>query len=104
MPVLKATEIKLWILWKEGVWRDFNLQFYTNKKHRIKKKIVLVLVRSVKFLSDATIPFQIKPWEYEDWMKNSDEKVNAMHKAVFRCEGLLTYVNNNRNASFNVIF
>ena len=30
------------------------------------KKIVLVLVRSVKFLSDATIPFQIKPWEYED--------------------------------------
>ena len=70
----------------------------------LKKKIVLVLVRSVKFLSDATIPFQIKPWEYEDWMKNSDEKVNAMHKAVFRCEGLLTYVNNNRNASFNVIF
>ena len=41
------------------------MQFYTNKKHRIKKKIVLVLVRSVKFLSDATIPFQIKPWEYE---------------------------------------
>ena len=38
MPVLKATEIKLWILWKEGVWRDFNLQFYTNRKHRIKKK------------------------------------------------------------------
>ena len=31
------------------------------------KKIVLVLViRSVKVLSDATIPFQIKPWEYED--------------------------------------
>ena len=30
------------------------------------KKIVLVLVRSVKFLSDATIPFQIKPWEYEE--------------------------------------
>ena len=36
-----------------------------------------MLVRSVKFLSDATIPFQIKPWEYEDWMKNSDEKVNV---------------------------
>ena len=32
----------------------------------LKKKKVLVLVRSVKFLSDATIPFQIKPWEYED--------------------------------------
>ena len=30
------------------------------------KKILLVFVRSVKFLSDATIPFQIKPWEYED--------------------------------------
>ena len=30
------------------------------------KTVVLVLVRSVKFLSDATIPFQIKPWEYED--------------------------------------
>ena len=29
-------------------------------------KIVLVLVRSVKFLLDATNPFQIKPWEYED--------------------------------------
>ena len=30
------------------------------------KKIVLVLVRSVKFLSEVTIPFQIKPLEYED--------------------------------------
>ena len=30
------------------------------------KKILLVFVRSVKFLSDATIPFQIRPWEYED--------------------------------------
>ena len=29
-------------------------------------KPMLVLVRSVKFLSDAIIPFQIKPWEYED--------------------------------------
>ena len=28
--------------------------------------IVLVLVRPVKFLSYATIPFQIKLWEYED--------------------------------------
>ena len=23
------------------------------------------------------IPFQIKPWEYEDWMKNSNEKVSV---------------------------
>ena len=28
-----------------------------------------------KILMDATIPFQIKPWEHEE-MKNSDEKVN----------------------------
>ena len=28
-----------------------------------------------KILMDATIPFQIKPWEYEE-MKNSDGKVN----------------------------
>ena len=28
-----------------------------------------------KILIDAIIPFQIKPWEYEE-MKNSDEKVN----------------------------
>ena len=26
----------------------------------------IVLVRSVNFLSDVTIPFRIKPWEYED--------------------------------------
>ena len=41
-------------------------------------------------------------------MKNSDEKVNvghsAMQNAVFRGEGLLTYVNNNRNESSNVTF
>ena len=36
-----------------------------------------MLVRSVNFLSDDKILFQIKPWEYEDWMKNSDEKVNV---------------------------
>ena len=28
-----------------------------------------------KILKDASIPFQVKPWEYEE-MKNSDEKVN----------------------------
>ena len=37
------------------------------------KKILLVLVS--KILMDATIPFQIKPWEYEE-MKNSDGKVS----------------------------
>ena len=30
-----------------------------------------------KILMDATIPFQIKPWEYEEMiMKNSDGKVS----------------------------
>ena len=28
-----------------------------------------------KILMDATIPFQIEPWKYEE-MKNSDRKVN----------------------------
>ena len=28
-----------------------------------------------KILKDASIPFQIKPWEYEE-MKNSDEEIN----------------------------
>ena len=40
-------------------------------------------------------------------MKNSDEKVNVVPrctKAVFRGEGLLTYVYNNQNESSNVIF
>ena len=46
-------------------------------------------------------------------MKNSDEKVNVgafcdAHKQYLggraRGEGLLTYVNNNRNESSNVIF
>ena len=41
------------------------------------KKIALVLVRSVKFLSNATIP-------YEDLMKNSDEKVNVGHSAMHK--------------------
>ena len=36
-------------------------------------KKVLVLVS--KIVMDATIPFQSKPWEYEE-MKNSDGKVN----------------------------
>ena len=39
----------------------------------MKKKIVSVF--NNKILMDATIPFQIKPWEYEE-MKNSDGKVN----------------------------
>ena len=50
---------------------------------------------------------QIKPREYEDWMKNSDEKFNVgafprCTKAVLNGEGLLTYVNNNRTESSNL--
>ena len=64
------------------------------------KKIVLVLVRSVKLLSNATIPF-------EDRMKNSDDAQKRYLVGRARGEGLLTYVNNNtinRNESSNVIF
>ena len=52
------------------------------KSTELKKNIIGV--RSVEFLSDATIPFQVKPWEYEDWMKNSDEKVNVWHSAMHK--------------------
>ena len=57
---------------------------------------------------DATIPFQIKPWEYEE-MKNSYEKVNIgafrdVKKAVFSSEGLLLYVNNNWNDYDDMIY
>ena len=47
-------------------------------------------------------------------MKNSDEKVNVGHSTMHKSsiggggggggEGLLTYVNNNRNESYNVMF
>ena len=54
------------------------------------------------------IPFQIKPWEYEDWMKNSNEKVNVgafrdAQKQYLGGEGLVTYMNNNRNESPTII-
>ena len=41
---------------------------------------------------DATIPFQIKPWEYEE-MKNSDGKVNirAFRDAKKQCLGGTDY-------------
>ena len=45
---------------------------------------------------DATITFQIKPWEYEE-MKNSDKKVNI---GAFRD----VKKQNNRNEPSNVIF
>ena len=61
-----------------------------------------------KILIDAMIPFQIKPWEYEDWMKNSNEKVNVgafrdAQKQYLGGEGLVTYMNNNRNESPTII-
>ena len=63
MPLLKATEIKLWILLNEGVRRE-PIGEAPNKKNSIGVSRV-----------NASIPFQIKPWKYEE-MKNSDEKVN----------------------------
>ena len=83
MSLFKTTEIKLWILLNEGVRRE-PIGEAPNKKNSIGVSRV-----------NASIPFQIKPWEYEE-MKNSDEKINIGgiprgKKAVFRGEGLLTY-------------
>ena len=65
MSVLKAIEIKLGFYTKKE-FEEISICSFTPIRSTELKKIVLVLVRSVKFLSDATIPFQIKPWEYED--------------------------------------
>ena len=83
MSLFKTTEIKLWILLNERVRRE-PIGEAPNKKNSIGVSRV-----------NASIPFQIKPWEYEE-MKNSDEKINIGgiprgKKAVFRGEGLLTY-------------
>ena len=45
-----------------------------------------------KILKDASIPFQIKPWEYEE-MKNSDGKVNieAFHDVKKQYLGGMDY-------------
>ena len=56
------------------------------------------------------IPFQIKPREYEDWMKNSDAKVNvgafcnAQKQYLGEGDYSHIYVNNKRNESSNVMF
>ena len=61
-----------------------------------------------KIVMDATIPFQIKPWEYGE-MKNSDRKVNieAFLDVKKQYLGGRVYspihVNNNRNESSNMI-
>ena len=52
--------------YKKKEFEEISICSFTPIRSTELKKIVLVLVRSVKFLSDATIPFQIKPWEYED--------------------------------------
>ena len=63
MPLFKATEIKLCSLSKEGLKRE-PIGEAPNKKNSIGVSRV-----------NASIPFQIKPWEYEE-MKNSDKKVD----------------------------
>ena len=52
--------------YKKKEFEDISICSFKPIRSTELKKIVLVLVRSVKFLSDATIPFQIKPWEYEN--------------------------------------
>ena len=52
--------------YKKKEFEEISICSFTTIRSTELKKIVLVFVRSVKFLSDATIPFQIKPWEYED--------------------------------------
>ena len=52
--------------YKKKEFEEISICSFTPIRSTEIKKIVLVLVRSVKFLLDATIPFQIKPWEYED--------------------------------------
>ena len=52
--------------YKKKEFEEISICSFTPIRSIELKKIVLVLVRSVKFLSDSTIPFQIKPWEYED--------------------------------------
>ena len=98
MPALKATEIKLWILWKEGVWRDFNLQFYTNKKHRIKKNSI-----GVSQISKILIGCHNSVWGLNEELRREGQ-CRAFRDAQKRCLGGRAYVNNNRNESSNVIF
>ena len=49
---------------------------YSFKKIRSTEYKNSIGVSESKFLTDATIPFQIKPWGYDE-MKNSDEKVSV---------------------------
>ena len=49
---------------------------YSFKKIRNTEYKNSIGVSESKFLTDATIPFQIKPWGYDE-TKNSDEKVSV---------------------------
>ena len=51
-------------------------QFIVLKKIRNTEYKNSIGVSESKFLTDATIPFQIKPWGYDE-TKNSDEKVSV---------------------------
>ena len=87
-----------------------NSEFYQKKeleenqseKHRIKG---IVCPSQSKIPKDASIPFQIKPWEYEE-MKNSGEKVNIgafgeVKKQYLGGRDYSPEVNNNRNETSN---
>ena len=65
-------------------------------------------VSESKILRDATIHFKaLGMWENKEPRREGQYRGILWHKkAVFRVEGLLTYIymNNNRNLSSNIIF
>ena len=93
MPLLKATENEHSKFYKKEELEENSI--YSFKLITSNEQKNSIGVSESKFLKDETIPFQIKPWGYEE-MKNSDKKVNEgafciEKKAAFRGEwGLLT--------------
>jgi len=79
MPILKATENETLNFIKKGELKENSIYSFKQiedteiETYQIKKNSIGV--SESKILIDATIPFQIKPWGYEE-MKNPDEKVN----------------------------
>ena len=65
MPVLRQLKLNS-EFYKKRQLEEISICSFKPIRSTELKKVVLVLVRSVNSLSDATILFQIKPWEYED--------------------------------------
>ena len=83
MPVLRQLKLNS-EFYKKRELEEISICSFKPIRSTELKKVVLVLVRSVNFLSDVTIPFRIKPWEYGDRMKNPDENVNVGHSAMHK--------------------